>query len=665
MTRTTDPKPASRFLVLGSVFVVVASLYLAQEVLIPIALAVLFSFLLAPLVRLLERVRLPRVAAVLLSVLLAFGVVAGVGFVVYNQLADLTPRLHGYGENVKAKVANLSGSGGMFEWFHHAQAEVKQVLAVPASQPAASRPAASPGNPTSPSSSSSSANAIGAAAGQALGGAAAAPPPPTNVQRVEVVNQQQASEVSPLAVVRTVAADVLGRAGTAFIIIVFTIFMLLQREDLRDRVIRLVGRDRLTTTTEALDDAAGRVSRYLILQSIVNGTVGVIIAGLLWATGRVAGTPFPSPALWGLLSGLMRFIPYVGIWMSALLPVLLSLAVFASFKWTFVTFGVYLATELITANAVEPMLFGSSTGLGSLAVLVAAAFWTWLWGPVGLLLSTPLTVCLVVMGKYVPALGFLNIMLSDEPALNPPDRVYQRLLALDQEEAADLIHEYAKAMPLEQLYDEVVLPALALAEGDVHHGGLTGERRDAIRTGLAEIVDELGDRATADATRAASRAAVDAAKGGGGNADAAAAVKGSLAVAPDRLHLPQGCVMNVVCLPAHDDSDQLAAVILGQLLKLRGFCVTVLSPHRLASEMVAAVEAARPTPSSSRPCPRPPSPTPATCASGCTGPPLTWTWSSACGPPPATPSGPATASPATAPSAWPPRCGPPSSSCTR
>ena len=576
MTRTTNDKPANRFLVLGTVVVTVAALYFAQEVLIPIALAVLFSFLLAPLVHLLERVRLPRVVAVLLSVVVAFAAAGGVGYVVYNQLADLTGRLPGYSQNIKDKIDGMEKPGGMLYWAHQKSAEVKRMV----NAPPTAKPGDAASNPTSNPTALTALASDEAAADRAAGAGPPLPPP----QRVEVVNNQPKS--SPLEYTRTVVGDVLGPAGTAFIVVVFTIFMLLQREDLRDRLVRLVGRERLTTTTQALDDAAARVSKYLLLQTIVNGSVGLLIFCQLWLVGRVAGTPFPSPALWGLLSALLRFIPYVGIWASALVPVLLSLAVFASAKWTFITFGVYLVTELTTANAIEPMLFGSNTGIGTLAVLMAATFWTWLWGPVGLLLSTPLTVCLVVMGKYVPSLEFLSIMLGDEPALSPPDRVYQRLLADDHEEAADLVHEYAKTMPLEDLYDAVLLPAVAQAEGDAHAGGLTPERRASVCRAVSDLVDELGDRLKADQKAIDDKAA----------RAAAATSPARLAAAPAdvRVHLPDGCLLNVVCLPAHDETDELAARMLAQLLEVRGYCVTVVSQTQLASEMVSTVEAAHP-----------------------------------------------------------------------
>ena len=226
------------------------------------------------------------------------------------------------------------------------------------------------------------------------------------------------------------------------------------------------------------------------------------------------------------------------------------------------------------------MLYGGGTGIATLAVLVAAAFWTWLWGPIGLFLSTPLTVCLVVMGKYVPQLGFLTILLGDEPALSPPDRVYQRLLAGDPEEATDLVHEYARTMPLEQLYDEVLVPTLYLSEQDEM---MDPKRQAAIRAGVRDIVDELGDVHRAEL-------AVAEAKG-----QTPGAAKSALAAPPagSRVPLPKACVVTVAVLPANDQADEVSARMFAQLLEVRGYCTTVMSPDHLASEMVAAVEAMR------------------------------------------------------------------------
>ena len=299
MAKTDPTARSSQLTTFGLVIAVVAALYLAQEVLVPIALAILLSFLLAPLVHRLERWRLPRPVAVVVTVCLAFGVLAGVGYVVYNQMADLGNKWPQYSANFKAKVSAIEGPGGVLGRFRGIEEKVREVTAT-------TRPAA-------------------AAAAES----AALP------QRVEVVNEPAVATGtgatnSPIAVVRDVAGKVLGPAGVAFLVVVLTVFMLLQREDLRDRVIRLAGRDRLTTTTDALDDAAERVSRYLLLQFIVNGSVGLILTGLLWAVGHFMGVPFPSLALWGLLAMLLRFIPYVGIWIAAAVPVLLSLAVFPS-----------------------------------------------------------------------------------------------------------------------------------------------------------------------------------------------------------------------------------------------------------------------------------------------------------------------------------------------
>jgi predicted PurR-regulated permease PerM len=407
-----------KFLMLGSICVVVAALYFAQEVLIPLALAALLSFLLAPLVKRLEHLRLPRSAAVVVTVLFSFGVLFGFGWVVFNQLSELKADIGTYHEHVVQKLHSMQKKGGILNLVHSAGAEVNQVMNAPTSEPAETAQAHS----------------------------------------VTPVVDAPVNQSSPFDLLKPIGSFLLGPVGTAFVVTVFTIFMLLQREDLRDRLIRLVGRNRLTLTTRALDDAADRVSRYLLMQSIINGGVGVVILILLWGIGELNGITFPAVALWGMMTALLRFIPYIGVWVSAILPLLLSIAVYPGAKAAIETLASYMGVELIAANAIEPLLLGSSTGIATLAVLVAAAFWTWLWGPVGLLLSTPLTVCLVVMGKYVPQLEFLTILLAEEPALSPPDRVYQRLLALDQEEAEDLVDECAKKMSLEDVYDTILVP---------------------------------------------------------------------------------------------------------------------------------------------------------------------------------------------------------------
>ncbi len=551
MIKSDEATKSPKFALLGSVCVVVAALYFAREVLIPIALAILLSFLLGPLVSRLEKLKFPRVLAVIVTVLFAFGVLSAIGYIVYEQTGDLSTHRSEYVTNIKKKMTTVPLLG----WMRNAESQIKQLSKGPTTAPDVTEQKPIP---------------------------------------VYTVNSAESgTESSPLDLLRTIGSAILGPMGTAFIVTVFTVFMLLQREDLRDRVIRLAGRDQLTTTTQALDDAAERVSRYLLMQSIVNGGVGLLVTVGLWTVGKISGHPFPSPALWGLLATLLRFIPYVGIWVAALTPILLSLAVFDHFSSALGTAGMFLGIELVAANVIEPLLFGSSTGIATLAVLVAAAFWTWLWGPVGLLLSTPLTVCLVVMGKYVPQLEFLTVLLAEEPALPPPDRVYQRLLALDQEEAADLVYEYAKKMPLEELYDTVLTPAMAMAEQDHFRGNLPAERRILILNGIRDIVDELGDQHRAAEVRADAQAKVDEAKGD--TPASTPAPRGNLFKPPDgaRVLLPRGCTISVVCLPAADDADEIAAMMLGQLLEMRGYCVAVVSVTQLASEMVETVQKAK------------------------------------------------------------------------
>jgi hypothetical protein len=386
---------------------------------------------------------------------------------------------------------------------------------------------------------------------------------------------------SPSELIESFASKILSPVGLIFIVVVFTIFMLLEREDMRDRVIGLVGRNRLTITTEALDDAASRVSRYLLMQLVINGSVGIAVMIALWTIGKMNGERFPSPALWGLLAGLLRFIPYVGIWIAAAMPLLIALAVFSSAKVALETLVAFAAIELIAANVFEPLLFGASTGIATLAVLVAALFWTWLWGGYGLLLATPMTVCLVVIGKHVPHLNFLTILLGDAPPLEPPDRVYQRLLALDEEQAADLANEYARKMPIEELYDTVLLPVLAMAKRDQHQGNLDEPRISAIYGGLRDIVEESLIRLRADAKQLTDKANHDS------NTPASPPVQASH---DGRFRLPQGCTINVVCLPAHDEADEIGAAMFAHLLENHGYCSAVVSIEKLASERVTAVE---------------------------------------------------------------------------
>ena len=517
----------------GSAFVaVVAALYLAQEVFKPIALAVLLAFLLAPIVRGLERIRVPRVPAVLIAVIVAVGVAGGIGYVVWGQAAQFSQRVPTYQKAISRRLQGLSSGTGIVAEIRKAGNDVSKMLK-PAPATAPSAPAAE-GRTATPV--------------VVVGGPAA---------RAEA--ESGSGGTSTAATIEMVFGYAVGPIGTVIIVGVFSIFMLVAREDLRDRILRLAGRERLTLTTHAIDDASGRVSRYLLDQTIVNVCVGAAVAGAMWLIGHFNGETFPSPLLWGLLSGLLRFVPYVGIWISAAAPVALSVAVFPHVGAWVETAAAFVVIEITTANAIEPMLFGSSTGMAPLAVLVAAAFWSWLWGPIGLLLSTPLTVCVVVIGRHVRRLQFLAVLLSDEAPLEPADRIYQRLLAGDEHEADRLVATFSKDVPLARFYDDVLLPALTRAEHDCHSGALKEKEYELIRDAIRRQV-----------------AAVDATGNPPGS------VEGG------RM-LPVGCEVRVVCLPASDEADEIAGLMLARLLTHSGYCAEAASAKKLVSELVESI----------------------------------------------------------------------------
>jgi hypothetical protein len=338
---------------------------------------------------------------------------------------------------------------------------------------------------------------------------------------------------------------------------VFVIFMLLQQEDLRDRVIRLVGWRQLNVTTKALDEAGQRMSRYLLAQLVVNGAYGILATIALYFLG------VPNPILWGVLAALLRYIPYLGIWIAALMPAAVVFAIEPGWIKPVAVFGIYVGVDLLMYNFVEPLVYGNTTGLTPLAILVAAVFWAWLWGPVGLLLATPLTVCLAVLGRYVPSLRFLGVLLSDEEVLTPEKRFYQRLLASDVEEAAEVVEEFLKGKSLEELYDAVIVPALGLAEEDCLSGQLDDEQQDFVFHNARLLVEDIAPRAH------------DIIAGGNGSkhrGDGQAPVR-------DGASAPR-----VLSLPAHGEADEIAALMLGQLLEARGISAKTVSASALASE---------------------------------------------------------------------------------
>ncbi len=431
---------------------VVAILYFGKDVLLPVTLALLLAFLLAPLVALLRRARLGRIPSVLLSVVLALGVVLAIGGVIGTQVAELTTGLPRYVATVEEKINTVqSYTVGRLSHFadsigsHGGRRD--------------EAPSASGAQSTTPSQTT--------------------PPAAT---------AQQATS-SPLATAERYLSPVLSPLGTFGIVFVVAVFALLQREDLRDRLIRLVGSDDLHGTTVAMDDGARRLRKYFLTQLSINAAFGVVVGFGLLLIG------VPNPVLWGILSALLRFVPYVGSLLSAVLPMSLAAAVEPGWSMVLWTLGLYVAVEGVTGQVIEPMIYGHSTGLSPFAVVVAAIFWSWVWGPVGLILSTPLTLCLVVTGRHVKRLEFLDVMLGDRAPLTPVESFYQRILAGDADEALDHAELLLKQHSLSTYYDEVALKGLQLAANDAQRGVLGQEQLDRVKTTVKVLVNGLADHA--------------------------------------------------------------------------------------------------------------------------------------------------------------------------
>ena len=297
-----------------------------------------------------------------------------------------------------------------------------------------------------------------------------------------VVNAEESSTFWPIPLA---IGPMVERLASAGLVIVLVIFMLIQREDLRNRLIRLAGYGRLTVTTMALEEAGQRISRYLLMQTIINSSFGLAVGLALYLIG------LPYAILWGFLAALLRFIPYVGPFAAAIVPSALSLAVFQGWLWPIVVVGLFLALELLNNMVLEPLLYGESAGVSGVGLLVAIAFWTWLWGPVGLVLATPLTVCVVVFGKYVPQMDFIGVLMSDQPPMESNMSYYQRLLAMDQAEAAEIVEEHLKSHPQEQIFDEVLIPALNYARRDRELGRLTEDGEQFVFRATREILEDL------------------------------------------------------------------------------------------------------------------------------------------------------------------------------
>lgn len=511
--------PLSTFIVLATCVLVVACLYFAQKILIPLALSLLLTFLLTPAVNLGQRLGLPRAAAVLVSVGIAGLMIASVGWVVVSQLTTLVTDLRHnaeYRRNISEKLGDLQklGKGGVIADLQATGQEVMSQL----------EPAASSDNPKA---------------------------------KPRVVVQDDAS---PLTTWQATLAPLLEPLGAAALVIVFLIFMLLEYEELRNRLIALVGARDLTRTTRALEDAGQRISRYLLMQFIINGSYGMALGLGLFVLG------VPYAALWGFLAAALRYVPYIGPWIAAIFPLTISLVAFPGWASLLSVIGLVLILELGSNMIMEPLLYGQSVGVSQVGLLAVTGFWTWLWGPIGLVLATPLTVCIVVLGRYVPQLYFFDVLVSDRAALTPPTVFYQRLLAHDQDEAAGLVQEYQQQHALNEVYDEVIAPALLLAWQDRRQGTLEALDRSFVLHASEEIIEDA--RASCPETNTPET---------------------SSSLVPE-----VGDTSIIIGCPAHDETEELFVQMVGALLQQQGQRLESLTTHIHVTEILLRIKQTSP-----------------------------------------------------------------------
>ncbi len=477
------------------VVLLVAVLYFGRELFIPLVLAVLLGFVLAPLVRGLRGLHVPRPPAVLLAVGLAFALILGLGGVLGRQVSLLAENLPSYQTTVQAKLAGLRAAGGWVDRISGALAEMRHSAA-----------------PTAPPAETAS---------RAEG------PRPLPVEL-------HSPEPNALQTLQALLAPLLGPLATLAMVLILVVFILLYREDLRDRLLRLAGARDLHRTMAAMDDAAYRLSRYFLAQTGLNAGFGAFIAVCLWFIG------VPNPLLWGVVAGASRFIPFIGSVMAGAFPALLAVAVDPGWSMLLEVLVLFAVAELLMGQVLEPWIFGHSTGLSPIAIVAAATFWTWLWGPVGLLLSVPLTVCLVVLGRHVERLEFLEVALGDQPALEPEEQFYQRALAGDTDALIEQADKCLRERPLAAYLDAVAMPALRLAQQDMARGSLEEDRLARFRGSLGELVEDLEE----------SREPAKAAPPPGWQAPGA-----------------------VLCLGGRGPLDNVAAALMAQVLAAQGFGV--------------------------------------------------------------------------------------------
>lgn len=524
---------------------IVAALYFGRDVFVPLALSILLSFVLAPLVRALQNFRVPRAIAVIGVVLLAFSIIFAIGGVIAAQMTQLAGELPRYESNMRAKIQSVRGTAATNNTLERA-ADVLQDLGKELNKPKEA-PSAAAVAPKANPVPAQDARPIPVEVRQ---------PPPTALESI-------AALISPL----------LHPLMTSGIVIIFVIFTLLQREDLRNRLIKLAGSHDLQKTTVALNDAAQRLSRLFLSQLALNSAFGLVIGTGLWFIG------IPSAVLWGILAGILRFVPYIGVFIAIVFPLALAVAVDPGWSLLLWTAALFLIVEPLVGQVIEPLLYGRSTGLSPLAVVLSATFWTALWGPIGLVLATPLTICLVVLGRHVENLQFLDVMFGDRPPLSPPQLFYQRMLAEDPAEALDNAEQFLKEMPLVTYYDEVALKGLKLAQADLNRDALDALHVQRIRDSVMELVKELDDHEDQQAKKESAQD-VEAASAG--------PVKGSPVgdlpiLAKDELAGHWRGENPILCVPGRPGLDEAVASMLAQILSKHGISTRVEGVDAIAN----------------------------------------------------------------------------------
>jgi len=534
-------RPATTLINLAVAALIVTGLYFGREILVPVALAILLSFVLSPFVTRLQLWRIPRIASVLFVVFIGFSIIFSLGGLMVSQANRLAGELPSYRQTLQDKIQSLRGAAAGSGTLERASKVLKDLDR----------------ELQNPKTGNRSSNlTLAEPSDKPIPVEVKLPDPGTLTTLVAIIGPL----IQPLT--------------TTGIVVIFVAFILLQRQDLRNRFIRLAGSQDIQRTTAAIDEAGQRLSKLFLVQLAFNATFGLLIGVGLEFIG------VPSAPLWGLIAMIMRFVPYIGALLSAIFPMILAAAVGSGWEMLLWTAALFATLELFAGQVIEPLVYGHSSGLSPVAIIVSASFWTWLWGPVGLVLATPLTICLVVVGRHVDRLRFLEVMLGDQPPLTPAQLVYQRMLAGDPMEASEQARNYLKDASLEDYYDTILLGGLRLAEADDQLGKLDDERTDRILSTVNEMVDDLEtheDQAIAVVTLPNAESNL---------AKLATIESSDSSLVPQSLMSPRA----VLCIPGDGKLDEAAALVLAQVLRRQGIGAVAESAGALSMSKFFALD---------------------------------------------------------------------------